>query len=148
MVGPGELGAIPHGLVPFARRELAWYLDRLPTDAFSDGQPLSLSLAERRPHGLPAAELADPTGPLRKWKEQAVVHAARPLASRRTKAPSAVEHKITGRATAAARAASLPLSMSARMLPPKPAPMMRAPKQPRTAQAFSTSASMCGVETS
>src|SRR5450759_2656528 len=138
MVGSGELGPVPHGMVPFARRELTRDLDRFPTDAFSDGQPLSLSLTKRSPYRLPAAELADAARRLWKWKEQAVAHAALPPSAARAKAPSAVEQRMTGRSTAAASAASLPRSMSARMLPPNPAPMMRAPKHPCAAHALST----------
>src|SRR5450759_273930 len=104
MVGSGELGPVPNRLVPFARRELARDLDLFPTDAHTDRQPLSLTLAEWRPYRLPAAELTDAARPLRKGKEQAVAHAALPR-SGATNAPSAVEHTMTGRSTAAARAA-------------------------------------------
>src|SRR3981081_173984 len=118
MVGSGELGPVPDRLVSFARRELARNLDRFPADALAYRQPLIPSLSERSPHGLPAAELADSAGSLRQWEEQAIAQAAPSPMSGVTNAPSAVEQPMTGRSPAAASAASLPLSMSARMLPP------------------------------
>src|ERR1700694_2544301 len=137
MVRSSKLGSVPNSLVPLPSRQLAWDLDRFPAKALSDRQLLSLSLTERGPYGLPAAELSDAARPLRKRKEQAIAHAALARASRPTKAPSAVEHTMTGRSSAAASAVSLPFSTSASMLPPKPAPMILAPKQPDTAHAFS-----------
>src|ERR1700693_948032 len=107
MVGPGELRPVPHRLVSFARGELAWDLDRFPTGSFPDGQPVSLPLTQGRPHRLPTAQLADAARSLRKGKEQAVAHAAL------TKAPSAVEHTMIGRSTAAASAASEPRAIRA-----------------------------------
>src|SRR5487761_593989 len=127
MVRPRELGPVPDRLVAFTRRELAWHLDRLPPQSLADRQTLSLALAERCPQRLPARQLASARGPLRQRKEEAVAHVARPPARGATKAPSAVEQTMIGRSTAADSAFSAPCRMRARMLPPNPAPMMRAP---------------------
>ena len=127
MIRAGELGPVPDRLVPLASRELAWNFDRLPPHTLSDRQPLCFALAERCPQRLPAAQLTNAGRPLRKWKEKAVAHAAVTPVRGATNAPSAVVHTMTGLWTAADRWPSAPRSISARMLPPKPAPMMRAP---------------------
>src|SRR6266478_4648603 len=145
MVGTLEFGAVPHRLVFLAGRELARHLDRLPACAPPDCQPLSLAFAQRHPDRFPAAELADAARPLRERKEKAVAQSA---ITWWAYAPSAVAQKMTSRFMASANACSRPRSMSARMLPPKPAPMIRAPRQPSIPQARSTNASTLGVDTS
>src|SRR6266852_2293703 len=145
MVGTLELGAIPHRLAIPVGRELAWNFDRLPAHAPADVETLGLAFAKGHPHRLPAAQLADAPGPLWQREEKAVAQMALTWC---TNAPSAVAQKMTSRFIASANDVSRPRSMSARMLPPKPAPMMRAPRQPSTPQACSTSASTVGVDTS
>src|SRR3989441_5317026 len=145
MVGTLELGAVPDRLVLLTGSELTRHLDRLPACARANRQALSLTFAERHPHRFPAAELTDAPRPLREREEEAVVQRA---TMRCANAPSAVAQKMTSPFMASANACSTPRSMSARMLPPKPAPMMRAPRQPSTPQAHSTNASTFGVDTS
>src|SRR5216683_2140154 len=121
----------------------ARHLDRLPTGAASDGQPFRLALAERHPDRLPCAELTGARRALRHRQEQTVTHS---LAA--TYAPSAVAQMRVGRPIDVAKFLTWARSTRASTLPPKPAPMMRAPKQPAMLHAFSTSASTVGVETS
>ena len=131
VVRPRKLHPVPHGLAPLARGELARHLDRLPAGPAPDRQALCLAFAERHPHRLPAAELAPPRGPLRQGHEQRIAHSGfnleGALRAAGAKAPSAVEQMSTGLPKTATKGCVLVRSSSASMLPPKPAPMMRAP---------------------
>ena len=121
MVWARKLGAIPDRLAALRGRELAGHLDGFPAGAAADGQALRLAFAERHPDRFPSGELTPPRGALRQRHEQRVAHCVF------TKAPSAVEQKSIGRAMERAKDSVWRPSTRARMLPPKPAPMMRAP---------------------
>src|SRR6202049_2179563 len=123
MVWPRELGPVPDRLVSFVSGQLAGHLDRFPAHTTADREALGFAFAEGHPHRFPAAELTSSTRPLREGQEEVVASSACAPAN----APSAVAQTITGRPTAATSACSRSRSTSARMLPPKPAPMMRAP---------------------
>src|SRR2546426_708490 len=114
-----KLGSIPHRLPPLVRRQLARDLDRLPAAADADRQALGFAFAERHPHGLPSGELAAAGRALRERHEQGV--------AQRAYGPSAVEQNRTGFPTSVMNGPICLRSTSASTLPPKPAPMMRAP---------------------
>src|SRR5439155_7768938 len=114
-----KLGSIPHRLPPLVRRQLARDLDRLPAAADVDRQALGFAFAERHPHGLPSGELAAARRALRERHEQGV--------AQRAYGPSAVEQNRTGCPTSVMNGPICLRSTSASTLPPKPAPMMRAP---------------------
>src|ERR1041384_266299 len=142
VIRPGELGPVPDRLPALGRGELARNLDRFPSGADSSRQPFGLALAQRHPHGFPPDQLATPGWALRQRHEQGIAHAVF------TNAPSAVAQTSTGLATAVVKAAIFGRTTRARMLPPKPAPMMRAPRHPSMDHARSTIASTPGVDTS
>src|SRR3989475_13335390 len=73
----------------------------------------------RSPHGLPSGELAAAGRALRERHEQGV--------AQRAYGPSAVEQNRTGCPTSVMNGPICLRSTSASTLPPKPAPMMRAP---------------------
>jgi hypothetical protein len=72
MVGTLELGAIPHRLAIPVGRELPWNFDRFPAPAPADVETFGLAFAEGHPQRLPAAQLADASGPLWQREEKAV----------------------------------------------------------------------------
>src|ERR1700730_5564727 len=148
VVGTLELGAIPDRLAALMGGELPRHLYRLPPHHPGDRGAVRPALATRHPYGLPPAKLADAAWSLRKREEKTVAQLAMVFLWSCANAPSAVVQKMTSRFIASANAVSWPASMRARMLPPKPAPMMRAPRHPWTPYAFSTSASTFGVDTS
>src|SRR5258706_11509060 len=128
MVGTLELRAVPDRLAALVSRQLARHLDRLPVDAASDGQPFGLALAQRHPHRLPAAELANPTWPLRQREEKAFAQCT--FGSLCTNAPSAERRKTSTRPTAPAEPPSPPPSRAAGMRPATTPARMRGPRAP------------------
>src|SRR5256885_3793533 len=114
-----KLGPVPDRLPAFSRGELARDLDRLPRAADADRQALRLALAEGHPDSLPARELAAAGRTLRQGHEQGV--------AQRAYGPSAVEQNKTGCPKSLRNGFICVRSTSASTLPPKPAPMIRAP---------------------
>src|SRR5262249_59840135 len=98
---------------------------RLPAAPPAGGQASALTLTQRLPDALPLAQGAEATRALAQRQADAVVH--------HTYAPSAVLQTLTINPGSARRTrSSAPASSSASTLPPKPAPMSRAPRQPGT----------------
>src|SRR5215472_3203257 len=141
VVWPGETGAVPDDGAAGNSRLLEWHRHRLPAATAAGGKALGLTLTERLPGALPLAQGADSARALTQRQADAIVH--------RTYAPSAVLQNLMITSGSARRTPpAAPVSSSATTLPPKPAPMRRAPRQPGTPHARSTSASTAGVETS